>query len=160
MKYKTTIISILFIQIISYPVHSEIYKWTDEKGQLHYGDKPKGNKTEKVPYTKSPNQASSPVKGKSITKSAEEQANELRQSRLQREADKRERERVKTKKENKKRCDEARSKEGGLHRELNELKKERQKLRYNAISVDLNTEIKQKESEYNRVRNEIRIYCH
>lgn len=34
---------ILVLLCISVAAHSEIYKWTDEKGNVHYGDKPVDN---------------------------------------------------------------------------------------------------------------------
>jgi Domain of unknown function (DUF4124) len=35
---STIILTILFF--LSFPIHSEVYKWTDENGKTHFGDKP------------------------------------------------------------------------------------------------------------------------
>lgn len=35
-----------FLLLLCLPAHAEIYKWTDENGRLHFGDKPTGKKAE------------------------------------------------------------------------------------------------------------------
>ena len=39
-----TLIFLLFISVS----HAEIYKWTDENGQIHYGERPNNPNTEKI----------------------------------------------------------------------------------------------------------------
>ncbi len=51
MRTKTLISSItvvsLYILVLS-PLHAGVYKWTDENGQVHYGEKPGNTGAEKV----------------------------------------------------------------------------------------------------------------
>jgi len=39
---------IMFIMIFALPAQAEIYKWVDEKGNVHFGDKPVANSEEIV----------------------------------------------------------------------------------------------------------------
>lgn len=47
-------IGILITLIISPVCHAEIYKWTDEHGRVHYGERPASKNTEKVEIKSSP----------------------------------------------------------------------------------------------------------
>jgi len=33
----------ILLLVLAFPVQAEVYKWVDEKGNIHYGDKPVGN---------------------------------------------------------------------------------------------------------------------
>jgi len=61
-------------------VQAEVYQWTDENGNIHFGDKPGGENSKKLKYKSQPQQINKPPR-----KSTEELANELRDSRLKRE---------------------------------------------------------------------------
>ena len=47
-------IGILIALILSPVCHAEIYKWTDEHGRTHYGERPASENTEKVEIKSSP----------------------------------------------------------------------------------------------------------
>ena len=38
----------LFLLILSLPVAAQVYKWTDEDGNVHFGDKPRGTDSQEV----------------------------------------------------------------------------------------------------------------
>lgn len=46
--------SVLFACIISFAAHAEVYKWTDEDGRIHYGDRPQGNDSETIEVKPAP----------------------------------------------------------------------------------------------------------
>ena len=41
-------IAVLLCALITSPVHAQVYKWVDESGQVHYGDRPDNTKAEQV----------------------------------------------------------------------------------------------------------------
>ena len=41
MNHRLPLFVILTFVLIASPIHAEIYKWVDDKGVTHYGDKPK-----------------------------------------------------------------------------------------------------------------------
>ena len=161
---------------IAYPAHSEIYKWTDKNGQVHYGDKPKDKKSEVVPYkarheqkstSESQGSAGKNSEGQnpttqssgaqsSATEAAEKMANELKQDRQKKEQEKREREEAKRKKEYRKLCDQALQDQLRLHRELAELDKEQFKKR----TAERNEVVKKKAAELAAVSSDRSKYCH
>ena len=47
-------IGILISLLISTVCHAEIYKWTDEHGRVHYGERPQTENTEKIEIKTSP----------------------------------------------------------------------------------------------------------
>ncbi len=49
-KINTYSISLCCLLVFSLPVQAEIYKWKDEHGRTHYGDKPVDNQAEEVEY--------------------------------------------------------------------------------------------------------------
>lgn len=46
--------------LLCLPVHAEIYKWTDESGRLHFGDKPTGKKVEMLEAPAAPAAVATP----------------------------------------------------------------------------------------------------
>lgn len=48
------LIGILIVFLFSQVCHAEIYKWTDENGRVHYGERPETENTEKIEIKTSP----------------------------------------------------------------------------------------------------------
>lgn len=156
MKYKNTIIAILLLQLFSHPVHSEIYKWIDENGQVHYGDKPKNKKkSKKVPYKAPPKQNSAPTTENIPARTAEQMANDLRQERYQKANEKRRKAAEKRKKEYRQLCDKAAQDERRLHRELEELDRQQ----FHKRTAERNEIVKQKRSELSEASRDRFKYC-
>jgi hypothetical protein len=58
---QTIIISTLFNLLIMQLSHAGIYKWTDENGQVHYGEEPGSIDAEKVPIRQNETTTPRPV---------------------------------------------------------------------------------------------------
>ncbi|MBV1908507.1 MAG: DUF4124 domain-containing protein [Kangiellaceae bacterium] len=66
---KLVILLLAFIGIMTLPVQSQVYKWVDENGKVHFSDKPIDEKSQKVVIKKQPS--------KSQIKEAKQRASEM-----------------------------------------------------------------------------------
>lgn len=48
MKYTNTLITLISCLLISHSAYAKVYKWTDDKGQVHYSEHPGANQTNEV----------------------------------------------------------------------------------------------------------------
>lgn len=48
MKYTNTLIALISCLLISHSAFAKVYKWTDDKGQVHYSEHPGANQTNEV----------------------------------------------------------------------------------------------------------------
>jgi hypothetical protein len=51
MKASLLLVSLM---LLSLNANADVYKWVDSKGQVHYGDQPKGDRQEKISIDSSP----------------------------------------------------------------------------------------------------------
>ena len=88
----TRLLCCVVVFMFSCIAHAEIYKWVDEHGNTHYGDKPSSADAEQVPISKpasgNPNQASRAEKQRRLLKLYEEERTEKKQQQAQQEKDK------------------------------------------------------------------------
>ena len=97
-----SIIAVLLYALITAPSHAQVYKWTDESGQVHYGDRPDNTQAEQVKIRK--NETTTPRAKdeekidylKDKNKAESEKAEELKEQKM-------------TNKEKRKYCNEAKS---------------------------------------------------
>ena len=80
MRYLTLAVALMFAFVPSGAVYAgDIYKWTDEEGNVHFGDRPDGESSERLAIQSKPTdpariQAQTQARAEARTKAAEEKA--------------------------------------------------------------------------------------
>ncbi|MGD8926867.1 MAG: DUF4124 domain-containing protein [Thioalkalispiraceae bacterium] len=148
---------VFFFSCFLHNVHAEIYKWTDEKGQVHYGDKSAGSNAKRIPYKSKPNNDSKPVDAEvPAGKTTKQIADQMEQSRLQREKEKKKKDEEQRKKQKVERCTEARKQITKLQNKIREL----EKLQSEHRTLERNEELRQKRTELITTNRDIQKNCY
>ena len=89
------VIKILIFSLFVSICHAEIYKWTDENGQVHYGERPKNPDTKKMEIKSSASKSDGDLekrreKQKKLLQAYEDERAEKKQQRAEAEKEKRE----------------------------------------------------------------------
>lgn len=150
---------VFFFSCFLHNVHAEIYKWTDEKGQVHFGDKPSGENAKRVPYKarsrETAPKASTSNKQAATKKSASEMAEQLEKERKQREYERFDKQFTKEKNERARHCRDAHERLSQLQSEIRELQKQS---RENG-SLEAKQSLDQKFAAQHRAQQDADKYC-
>ena len=157
------LLSLIILLTATANAMAEIYRWTEENGDVHFTDKPvKGVEHEKLNYDKGLETDTAAEKNKSEPMSAEEMeklADELKESRLKRELAREKRKAELERKEHEETCQQKKEQAGRLKYEIDQAQQQWLKETRDQKEKTISAKTFKRKSELKHLQEDIRQNC-